>query len=212
MALAAPLAADEIAYSALNIARFTWGARRLDQRCRMSPVESGEGDGGGEPVVLPCDGVHAFREVAEADDAVEVADVAVVEHEVVAGAVVADVVDFGVSAGGDTLRGERSGESGDLLDPVEVGEGEREWQLVDQVVRGRVVGEGGRVAVFTDCDGDPGGPRRRAARCGRSSRGVAGAGREGEQGEQCGESDPVWTSGTSLSAVLRQGSCRSFGF
>jgi hypothetical protein len=68
----------------------------------------------------------AVVDAADADDAVPVADVAVVEDEASGGRVVANVVDVGVGAGGDAVRGEGSGQLGDLLDLVEVAEAQRE--------------------------------------------------------------------------------------
>jgi hypothetical protein len=88
-----------------------------------------EGEGGREAVRLRRDAAHAVRDGADSDDTVPVADVTVVENEVVGRAVVADVVDVGVCAFGDTLGGEGPGECGDLLDAVVVLEGEGERQL-----------------------------------------------------------------------------------
>jgi hypothetical protein len=70
-------------------------------------------------VGLTLDHVHVLSaEAADADDAVEVADVAVIEDEVARWGVVAEVVDLGVIAGGNPVHRERSGQLADLLEAV----------------------------------------------------------------------------------------------
>lgn len=66
---------------------------------------SGSFDGDGGAVGLVGDAVDAGVETADADDAVVVADVAVVKDEVVAWSVVADFVGFGVGLAGDAVGG-----------------------------------------------------------------------------------------------------------
>ena len=89
-------------------------------------------EGDHEAVGLPHGGSQvSVAEPAEANDAVEVADVAVVEDEVAGGGVVADVVDVGVGTRGSAVQGEWPGQLRDLLDVVEVAEAQRQRQLVD---------------------------------------------------------------------------------
>ena len=93
-------------------------------------------------------------EAAEDDDAGEVGLVAVVEDEVVAGGVVAEVADVGVRALGLALQGQRRRERAGLLDPAVVDHVDGHGQLGDQVAGGGAVGEGGGEALLADRDLD----------------------------------------------------------
>src|SRR3954447_16685994 len=82
-------------------------------------------DGGGEVTVLRGDNLNAVEDAADARDAGPVADVAVVEHDVIAGGIPADVLRGGVVAVGHA--GHRQGwvKAAGLLDVVEVAEVQR---------------------------------------------------------------------------------------
>jgi ATPase family associated with various cellular activities (AAA) len=93
-------------------------------------------------------------ESADPDDSVPIADVAVVQDDVVGRCVVADVSDVWVVAFGDALCCEGSGQFGDLLDAVEVAEGQGQGQLVGEILRGRVVCELRGDPAVVDGDAD----------------------------------------------------------
>jgi hypothetical protein len=72
------------------------------------------------PVGLVGEAGDVPVEAPDPDDAVEVTLVAVVEDQVTAGRVVADLVDVGVGAAGDSVGGQCAGQCPGLLRPVEV--------------------------------------------------------------------------------------------
>ena len=76
-------------------------------------------------------------EAAEHDDAGEVGLVAVVEDEVVAGRVVAEVADLGVGALGLALEGQRPRQRSGLLHPAVVDHVDGDGQLGEEVARRR---------------------------------------------------------------------------
>ena len=118
-------------------------------RSRPEPVVTsvGEFDRRGELAGLALDGVHAPVELIEPHDAREVPDVPVVEHQVTRRRVVADVAWSGVVAGWHAVDRQLPGQSGDLLDVVEVPEGEGERKLRDEIPRGGDVSQARGEAV-----------------------------------------------------------------
>src|SRR6476659_1061609 len=126
-------------------------------RCTGStPVQPGdrsrsgrEFDGGGEVALLVGDGADVAADVADAGDAGPVADVTVVQDDVAAGGVPADVAWRGIIAVGHPGHGQPGIESRDLLHGVEVTEVQGQREPVDERSGGSVVPQ------FGGNDGSP---------------------------------------------------------
>src|SRR5215207_10335676 len=86
-------------------------------------------DGDLEVAVLVLDQLHRGIEAADANDAIPVADVTVVEHEVARGCVVADIADVWVGSCWYAVRRQPPRKCRNLLDLVEVFEGQGKRQL-----------------------------------------------------------------------------------
>jgi hypothetical protein len=94
-----------------------------------------------EVVVLLFDQLHRVVELSDSDDAIPVADVAVIEHQIARRLVVADIADVRVVSFWHALHGQRPGKFRDLLNLVEILEGQGERELVSEVLCGGVVGQ-----------------------------------------------------------------------
>src|SRR5829696_10257778 len=90
-------------------------------------------DGHLEVVGLLLDQLHRGVESSDTDDAVPVADIAVIEDQVARGGVVANVADVWVGSCRYAFHRQRPGKLRDLLDLVEVFEGQGERQLGGEV-------------------------------------------------------------------------------
>src|SRR5215213_3473669 len=90
-------------------------------------------DGDLEVVGLLLDQFHRGVESSDTHDAVPVADITVIEHQVARGCVVANVADVWIVACRYAFHRQRPGKLRDLLDLVEVFEGQCERQLGGEV-------------------------------------------------------------------------------
>ena len=93
------------------------------------------------------DQLHRGVESADANDAIPVADVAVVEHQVGRGCVVADIADVWVGSCWYAVHRQPPRKCRNLLDLVEVFEGQGQRQLGGEVACGCVVGQSCGVTV-----------------------------------------------------------------
>src|SRR3954452_4343920 len=114
-----------------------WGAS-----CRSGCVGGGDGDGDAAVHLRKARGGPVV-EAAEGDDAFVVRLVAVVEDEIVAGSVVAEVADVGDGTVRGTLETQGGGEGAGLLDPAVVAHLDGLGQLGQQVTSRRSVLDGG---------------------------------------------------------------------
>ena len=94
-----------------------------------------------EVVVLLFDQLHRVVEPSDSDDAIPVTDLALVEHHIARRLVVADIADVGVISFWHALGGQRPGKFRDLLNLIEILEGQGERQLCGEVPCGWVVGQ-----------------------------------------------------------------------